>query len=410
VSSHEAIAAVTETLRLYLFERLGGATCTARPPDIAREGAGDQLNLFLYHLARDAAWANMDLAVEARGGEAGRPPLALELSYLLTAYGAGDSDINAQVTLGRAMRLLYDHPLLGRDEIQQASDAANLPGRLHEQVDRIRLTHEPLSGDELSRLWTSFQTGYRITTAYKAAVVLIDSVLPTRMALPVLARGEGDTGPVAASDARAWPALDRLELKPRRRGHVQGSARLGDTLVLEGHLLSGASLRFRHQQLTVEIVRQPDSETGTAGLEVTLPDTPAAWTAWPPGLWAVAAEVSFLGRQQRTNELPFPLAARLEDITPRQTSPVNGMVTYTVTCTPQVRRGQRISLLVGDRETLAEPLPAGTDATDTLTFLVRDVTPGTYVVRLQVDRVNSLAFDPDASPRAFDPQQQVTIQ
>ena len=175
MSSHEAIAAVTETLRLYLFERLGGAACTAKPPDVAREGDGDQLNLFLYHLARDAAWANMDLPSETKPGEAGRPPLALELSYLLTAYGSGDSDVKAQVTLGRAMRLLHDHPLLGREEIQQASDAANLPARLHEQIERIRITHEPLSGDELSRLWTSFQTGYRISTAYKAAVVLIDS-------------------------------------------------------------------------------------------------------------------------------------------------------------------------------------------------------------------------------------------
>ena len=75
-----------------------------------------------------------------------------------------------------------------------------------------------------------------------------------------------------------------------------------------------------------------------------------------------------------------------------------------------MRRGQRISLLLGDRETLAEPLPAGTDATDTLTFRVEDATPGTYVVRLRVDGVDSLPFDPDVSPLAFDPQQQVTIQ
>jgi hypothetical protein len=410
MSSHEAIAAVTETLRLYLFEHLDGAACTAKPPEVARQNDGDQLNLFLYHLAHDAAWANMDLPTGTKPGEAGRAPLALELSYLLTAYGNEDSDVKAQMILGRAMRLLHDHPLLGRDEIQQASDAAGLPARLHEQIERIRITHEPLSGEEMSRMWTSFQTGYRVSTAYKVAVVVIDSVLSARMALPVLARGEGDTGPTAAGDSRPWPALDRLGLKPRRRGHLQASARLGDTLVLEGHLLGGASLRFRHQQLPVEIVQQPDSPGDTAGLEITLPDTPAARTTWPPGLWAVAAELSLAGAQQRSNELPFPLAGRIENISPNQASPINGTVTYTVTCSPEVRRGQRISLLVGDRETLAEPFPAGTDATDTLTFRHEDATPGTYVVRLRTDCVDSLPFDPDTSPLVFDAQQQVTIQ
>jgi hypothetical protein len=409
MSSHEAIAVVTETLRLYLFQRLGGAACTAKPPDIAREDVGDQLNLFLYQIARNGAWANMDLPSQTKQGEAGRPPLALDLSYLLTAYGSGDSDVNAQVAIGRAMRLLHDHPLLGREEIEQASAAANLPSGLHEQIERIRITHEPLSGDELSRLWTSFQTGYRISTGYKVAVVLIDSVLPPRMALPVLSRGEGDTGPTAVGDAHAWPSLERVELRRRTPRHVQPSARLGDTLVVEGHRLSGGSLRFVHQRLTAPIVRQPDRPAGATRLEVTLPNTPAALQAWPPGLWTVAVEAPLAGRQQRSNELPFPLAPRLDDISPRQTAPANGIVTYTVSCSPEVRRGQRISLLLGDREILTEPLPNGTNATATLTFRVADATPGTYLVRLRVDGVDSFPFDPDASPPSFDPQQQVTM-
>ena len=60
---------------------LTGAMVTARPPDRARTdaGAGDQLNLFLYRTAIDAAWRNQD----PRGppaGRTGRPPLPLLLS------------------------------------------------------------------------------------------------------------------------------------------------------------------------------------------------------------------------------------------------------------------------------------------------------------------------------------------
>lgn len=407
MSSHEAIAAVTETLRVYLFDRLGGAACTAKPPDVAREGTNDQLNLFLYHVARNGAWANMDLPSQAKPGEAGRPPLALDLSYLLTAYGSGDSDVEAHRTIGRAMRLLHDHPLLGREEIRQTS--GNEPSGLHEQIERIRITHEPLGGDELSRLWTSFQTGYRLSTAYKVAVVLIDSILPPRMPPPVLSRGEDDTGPTAAGDAHAWPSLDRVELRRHTPRHVQPSARLGDTLVLRGHGLSGGRLRFLHQQLAAPIVQQPDRPAGATQLEVTLPDTQAARQAWPPGLWTVTVEVPLASRQQRSNELPFPLAARLESISPRQATPTNSVVTYTVTCSPEVRRRQRIFLLLGDREIPAQPLPDGTDATATLTFRVEDATPGTYLVRLRVDGVDSLPFDPLAYPPAFDPRQQVTI-
>jgi hypothetical protein len=408
VSTHEAIAAVTETLRLYLFQRLGGAACTVKPPDIARDGIGNQLNLFLYQVSRNGAWANMDLPSQTRPGEAGRPPLALDLSYLVTAYGDADSDVNAHLMIGRAMRLLHDHPLLGREEIEQAGRAANLPSGLHQQIERIRLTHEPLSADELSRLWTSFQTGYRISTAYKAAVVLIDSVVPSRMAPPVVSRGENDAGAAVLGDAHAWPALDSVGLAEPARRVVQPSARLGDTLALEGHRLTGGELRFRNQHLAAPIVRQPDAPAGATRLEVTLPNTPGARKAWPPGLWTVAVAVKAAGRDQASNELPFPLAPRLEKVEPQQATPIGGLVTLTVTCSPEVHREQRISLLLGDREVLAQPLATGTASTATLSFRVQDATAGTFLVRLRVDGVDSDPRKPD-DPFAFNPKQQVTI-
>ena len=50
-----------------------------------------------------------------RDGEPAQPPLALNLFYLLTAYGR-DNDAQrpfSHMLLGRAMSILHDHPVLG---------------------------------------------------------------------------------------------------------------------------------------------------------------------------------------------------------------------------------------------------------------------------------------------------------
>ena len=53
------------------------------------------------------------------GANAGRnQPLALDLHYLLTAYGA--EDLHAELLLGYAMQLLHETPVLTRQSIRTA--------------------------------------------------------------------------------------------------------------------------------------------------------------------------------------------------------------------------------------------------------------------------------------------------
>jgi hypothetical protein len=169
MSNALAIAAVTATLR-HLLDRglnagLPGTRVTTRPPDKARDaGGGNQVNLFLYQTLPNAAWRNTDLS-------AGGPPLALNLYYLLSAYGQNDDDAEpfSHRLLGEAMRILHDHPVLDPATIQEA-----LPGSdLHEQAERVRITPQPLTLEEMARLWGTFQTQYRISVAYEVSVVLI---------------------------------------------------------------------------------------------------------------------------------------------------------------------------------------------------------------------------------------------
>jgi hypothetical protein len=412
MSNALAIAAVTATLRQLLDQTINsaipGTTITTKPLDKARDNVtGNQLNLLLYQTLPNAAWRNQDLPRQVKPGEIAPPPLPLDLFYLLTAYGQNDDDLLAHQVLGRAMSVLHDHPLLGADEIQNA-----LPNNdLHLQPERVRITVQPLSLEELSKLWAAFQTQYRISAAYQVALVLIESTRPARAALPVLTRGPGDAGVTAQADLTPpFPTLVSLALP-----NQQPAARLGDTLSVAGHHLTGDNLRLRfaHPRLAAPLIVPPPALISRSATQVTfrLPDTgddPAVPANWPAGFYTLAAEIETAGQPTRTtNDLPFPVAPRLTGALPlAAVRDGQGDAAVTVTTSPEVRPDQRAALLVGDREVPAEPHPAPTGSLD---FVVRAAQPGTFFVRLRIDGVDSLLVDRSVTPPVFDPSQRLTI-
>lgn len=193
---------------------------TTQAPDKARStNSNNQLNLFLYQTALNAALRNTDLPTPVRSGEVVQPPLTLDLHYILTAYGRDDSDIHAHVLLGQDMRLLYDHTLLGAIELRDA-----LPGStLHEQIERVRITLQPVQIEEVSKSWTAFQSPYRLSAVYQVGVVMIESLQARRSALPVLRRGANDQGVFSVAHP---PATIREVLPPPPKP----AAELGDQL------------------------------------------------------------------------------------------------------------------------------------------------------------------------------------
>ena len=170
MSNPLAIAAVTATLRNLLLRGVPGLpnqNVTTKPLDKARPATStkDQINIFLYQTALNAAWRNMDIPRQVHSGETAQPPLALNLHYLVTAFGDGDDDSSSHRWLGQAMSVLHDHPVLGAQEIQDAL----LPddSGLQTQIERVRITPQSLSLEDMSKLWTTFQTQYRISAAYQ---------------------------------------------------------------------------------------------------------------------------------------------------------------------------------------------------------------------------------------------------
>ena len=68
----------------------------------------------------------------------------------------------------------------------------------------------------------------------------------------------------------------------------------------------------------------------------------------------------------------------------------NGTATLELRCSPRARPDQRVSVLVADREVIANKY---TQPTATLTFVIKKAPPGEHRLRLRVDGVDSLLID-----------------
>ena len=415
MSNHQAIAAVTATLRSLLNRGLGVNDVTVRPPDrVSTNNGASHLNLFLYQTAQNAALRNMSIPPLAKPGESGTPPLSLNLYYLITVYGADDvnEDLASHQLLGRAMNVLHDHPLLGAQEIQDATGGIT-GSDLHNQIERIRITPQPMTLEEMSKLWATFQTNYRISAAYEVAVVLIESTRAAKTPLPVLARGKEDLGVDAQGGLTPVPMLESI-----RMPDGQLSAKLGDELTIKGFNLSGTNLKVlilppykteEKDEIELTITGQSTDEEITALLSPDLMFSPDP-TIFPAGYYKLRVKVH-KGEEvfdRSTNTLLFAVAPTIIDppLPHNANFDVDGNVTINVTPEPEVLLQQHASLLLGDLEVVAQPRAAQADP---LVFVIKKPLAGQYLVRLRVDGVDSLLVDTTKTPPVFDQNQVVNI-
>jgi hypothetical protein len=174
-----AILRVTEAMRGRLQIALAASgipgTVFVGPLDDA-DASGAALILFLYKIVPNPSLRNR----EHRVASSGTPPvqvfqnaLPLDLFYLVTVgTKPGASEETPLQALGFVMQALQTAPEL----TGAAMD--------HETA---RVTLEPLTTEETSRIWALFPTtNYRTSIAYLASPVWIDPVLPGPVAAPVV--------------------------------------------------------------------------------------------------------------------------------------------------------------------------------------------------------------------------------
>jgi hypothetical protein len=199
-----------------------------------------------------------------------------------------------------------------------------------------------------------------------------------------------------------FPTLEQVTIP-----NQQPTALLGNTLTFTGHNLDGDQVTFNFSSARLVAPITVPALAGATATQVTVkvPNDPVNW---PAGVYTVAAVVSSKGQPDRTsNELPLALSPQITSNLPiRAKRTKSGSVNVNMSCSPEVRPEQRVSLLLGDRE-----VPAADHASQTkqLSFVVQAAIPGSYLIRLRVDGVDSQLVNRLVTPPAFDPNQKVVI-
>lgn len=438
MSSPLAIAAVTAVLKDLLNDGLlnqdlssiGSFSVTSLPPDRVTTGQNEpnQLNLFLYQVTPNLGWRNEGLpSRDGAGGRLTNPPLALDLHYMLTAYGA--QDLNAEVLLGYAMHLLHETPVLSRQQLRTVLagvtspvDGSILPtpfGNLSaedlaDQLELIKISPVFLGTEDLSKMWTAMQARYRPTMAYLASVVLIQANQGVKVAPPVLTRGKEDRGPVAL--AAPFPTL--AGVRPAV-SDLLPAMRLGDDLLVAGANLNTQgtiTAAFEHMKTRETQKITPPPAASPARMTIHIPsiaDDADAMNKWTVGMYSLRLQIARPDLPVwSTNSVPIALSP-LITVDPLSASP--GDINLTITCTPRLRLEQEssVSLILGSQSLLPLSITTPADQTKptTLTFKVPAVAAGKQTVRLRVDGIDSLPVKLTGSPARieFDPQQQIDV-
>lgn len=183
-----AIQGVDETLK----ELTKQAVASLSPkPDVTvgpldREDDDLRLNWFLYRVAPNPAYQNMEPPRTGWPAARGRPPLALRLSYLLTAFPAsatngGDQEQFAHAGIAAAMRGLHENAIIGEGESLLSALAKPL-------VEPLRISMQDLDLEAISKIWTAVSKPLRLSVGYEVSLVVVDSTQEHTAGPPVRTR------------------------------------------------------------------------------------------------------------------------------------------------------------------------------------------------------------------------------
>jgi hypothetical protein len=246
MSNFLAVGGVSATLQTLLRDRMelpqgmvrSDLEVTVGVPltDEADQAQPTRVNLFLYRVTENGFLKNQMIPGQGHPSEYGHPPLSLVLHYLMTAYGATDdnglvNETRAHFLLGSAMRVLHDHAeVTERLRTEQPPVGATI---LHESLrgefERVKLCLDPISLEDLSKVWTALTRPFRVSAAYTVSAVQIESRRVKTLPAPVLTRRIH----VAITQR---PQITAAYRTPSAPGDPIGDIRahIGDELTIEG--------------------------------------------------------------------------------------------------------------------------------------------------------------------------------
>jgi hypothetical protein len=287
------------------------------------------------------------------------------------------------------MSIVHDTGYLDRGAIEASVNAPGSPvagADLADQVELVKLAPQMLTEEDLYRLWTVFQTSYRLSVGYQASVVLIQRTAQIQSGPPVR------IPQITATPMRA-PQIASVSPQP---ASIPGTL----TITGEGLMAPGSFVRLPSGDIT------PDAGSiSSTQIEITLPATLGAGQNTVQVIEPVTLEGSAETRPLFTsNTFPFMIAPSIENI------PAGGLITtagqnLTIDVSPAILPSDAVVLFIGSTgigRTVDPTAPPDTPATSATFAIPSTLPPGSALVTLQVGGVSSqLEVDSDPTSPTF---------
>jgi hypothetical protein len=199
---HTALRATSRTLQEYLrtgfiadsalgpfFDPAQGGSMqvSLNTPEEMETNNLEGLSVWLYRIERDDQRLNAP-PTRPTPNRLAPTSLPLRLHYLVAPMVALDSAFplvspgREQEILGKAMQLLYVRPVLR---------GADLRDTLTGSDERISIRLEPMSLEEITRVWNALEQPYQLSVSYEATLALVAAdaqpavIAPVRIAEPM---------------------------------------------------------------------------------------------------------------------------------------------------------------------------------------------------------------------------------
>lgn len=397
MSNFFAIATVTAAISHVLQaikQDVDGALTTTKPLDVANsDPPSNRLNIFLYRVTPNVAYRNADLPTyNFQGDIVKSPKVAVDLHYILTAYGAQNDEIMAQQILASAMRIMEENAILTKKIIEQTVDTTNKlsvgeekKSDLAKQIENIRLSMSNISMEELSNIWSSSQTNYRLSIGYVATVVIVESTKPTKPA-PTVSQRNLYVVPIAE------PFIEAVKPQIIEYGNVDAK------ISIAGRNLKSDVVRIYFDNTVYEPGEMDVIEPNT----ITIKEMPQGL---PLGLRKVKVVQPMLIGSPPTehetafssNMVPFILCPSDVSLSSAEVRPGEEI---TVTFAPPAKPSDEVAVLIGGRVIAVPKRPEDSNPINQVTIRIpNDMKPDRYVVRVRINGIDSLT-KPDENPES----------
>lgn len=163
-----------ELLKRYITDttvpELGADIHLEPPNDVHVEGESSAVSLWLYQVERNPELLNQP-RVRSAPNRLKHQPFPVNLRYLVTPMSTDVGVVHA--TLGRIVQVFHEHSIVDRPFLVAPLDTP------------IRICFQPLTLEELTRVWDALKEPYQLSIAYMVQLVNIDALRPAELVVPV---------------------------------------------------------------------------------------------------------------------------------------------------------------------------------------------------------------------------------